>query len=294
MYCRSHCFLFRLESSGYTILCSHTRLQGLGICTISWHMHWTGSPPLEQSVLLWLLFLSFLNRYGSDIRTFGCFCYLRREHCPLELPSQRLFVGCWCNLSLGVVWLGFCRLSAVRKAIVGDIARVLCAIFPFIGLVYEGHQSRCYSFHGLVMTPVVPPALQGVVAAIQDVKQCACCYGDKADRSLGWFCPMVLDLQEMAFGHVQYWSGMTAARVSIHTAASSMMYRLAWQIPILATVLAWRSHTGKQVYHLHLHLWLDWLYFACVAEASYPWWASESVWNRDLLYLSVPAHLVKD
>ena len=32
-----------------------------------------------------------------------------------------------------------------------------------IGLVYEGHQSRCYSFQGLVMTPVISPALQGVL-----------------------------------------------------------------------------------------------------------------------------------
>ena len=40
MYCRSPCFPFWLESSGYTILCSHTWLQGLGICTFSWHMHW--------------------------------------------------------------------------------------------------------------------------------------------------------------------------------------------------------------------------------------------------------------
>ena len=44
------------------LACSHTQLQGLGICTFSWHMHWTGSPPLEQSVLLWLLFSSFLSK----------------------------------------------------------------------------------------------------------------------------------------------------------------------------------------------------------------------------------------
>ena len=160
MYCRRHCFLFRLGSSGYTFRCSHTQIKGLGICTFSWHMHWTGSPPLEQSVLLWLLFLFFLNRlWYQDVWLFLLFeewtlfaCVLH----PLELPSHWLFVGCWCNLSLGVVWLGFCRLYHLqcRMQLWGYSSCLVCNMpFHIIGLVYEEHQSRCYSFQGLVMTP---------------------------------------------------------------------------------------------------------------------------------------------
>ena len=138
-------------------------------------MHWTGSPPLEQSVLLWLLFLSFLRRlWYQDVWLFLLFeegtlfaCVLH----PSELPSHWLFVGCWCNLSLGVVWLGFCRLYHLQCGM-GNSPCLVCNIpFHLIGL--WRHQSRCCSFQGLVMTPVVSPALQGVVAAIQDVKQCA-------------------------------------------------------------------------------------------------------------------------
>ena len=154
MCCSSPCFLFRLESSGYTIFCSHTQLQGLGICTFSWHMHWTGSPPLEQSVLLWLLFSSFLSRlWNQDVWLFLIFeegtlfaCVLH----PSELPSHWLFVGCCGTLFLWE-WYGWVSVGCTicsAECNCGDIVHVLCAIFPFIGLVYEGHQSRFYSFYG--------------------------------------------------------------------------------------------------------------------------------------------------
>ena len=104
--------LFRLESSGYTIFCSHTQLKR------SWYLHCFMAYALYRfsstgTVLLWLLFLSFLSRlWYQDVWPFLLFegtlfvCVLH----PSELPSHWLFVGCRCILSLAVVSLGFCRL----------------------------------------------------------------------------------------------------------------------------------------------------------------------------------------